>query len=153
MLSGDTVQSAKQIAEKLGIVRFMAMVSPMDKSSIIKSLQSKKEIVAMVGDGINDAPALAQADVSIALGRGTEIAMETADITLMRNNLNGVLEIIKLSRQTMRTIKQNLFWAFIYNIICIPLAAVGFLSPTIASLAMATSSINVILNSLRLKIR
>ncbi len=153
MLSGDTVQSAKQIAEKLGIVRFMAMVSPMDKSSIIKSLQSKKEIVAMVGDGINDAPALAQADVSIALGRGTEIAMETADITLMRNNLNGVLEIIKLSRQTMRTIKQNLFWAFIYNIICIPLAAVGFLSPTIASLAMATSSISVILNSLRLKIR
>lgn len=151
MITGDSKNAAKSVAEKIRIDEFKAEVLPQDKSNAIKKLQNKYGVTAMVGDGINDAPALAQSDIGIAIGKGTDVAIETAEIILVNDDLRNVVKAIKLSKQTLRTIKQNLFWAFIYNSIGIPLAALGMLNPMFAALAMSLSSVSVISNSLRLK--
>ncbi|MCX7796788.1 MAG: heavy metal translocating P-type ATPase [bacterium] len=151
VITGDNKANADIMREKLGVDRVIAEVLPQDKVGIIKDLQGQRRVVAMVGDGINDAPALRQADVGIAMGSGTDIAIESGDIVLVNNDLYNVIRAIKLSRETFKRIKQNLFWAFFYNIIAIPIAGLGLLHPVIAEMAMVFSSINVILNSLRLR--
>ena len=151
LLSGDNQRTANFIAKELGIDRVIAEVLPGDKAKIIQELKDQKEIVAMVGDGVNDAPALATADIGIAIGSGSDVAKETGGIILVKNDVRDVVTSIRLSRATMRKIKQNLIWAFIYNGVGVPIAAFGFLNPIIAAAAMALSSLSVIVNSAMLK--
>ena len=151
MITGDSEVVARRVANKLGIENVLYEVMPDEKSQKVLELQKQGKIVAMVGDGINDAPALASADISFAMGTGTDIAMETSDITLMNGNLNTLLNSINISEQTLKIIKENLFWAFFYNIIAIPFAAFGYLNPMLAGFTMSFSSVSVVLNSLRLK--
>ena len=158
MLTGDQQTSANALAAKTGIIKIHAGVIPEEKSKIVKQYQAWGGHVGMIGDGINDAPALAQSDVGIAMGFGTDVALETADIVLMKNDLRHVADALRLSRATLRNIRQNLFWAFGYNVIGIPIAAgllVPFggpaLHPMLAAAAMALSSVSVITNSLRLR--
>ena len=151
MLTGDNAGTARAVAQAAGIKRFEAEVMPGDKAAAVNKLRATGHQVGMVGDGINDAPALAAADVSFAMGAGSDVAMQAADVTLMRDDLNGVADAISLSRATLSKIRQNLFFAFIYNILGIPLAAMGMLNPVIAGAAMAMSSVSVVSNSLLLK--
>ena len=159
MLSGDREDAAAYWAEQAGIKHYRSQVKPQDKENLVRELQQQGHVVAMVGDGINDSQALALADVSIAIGTGTDVAMDVAQVTLMGTDLRALPEAISLSRKTVAMIRQNLFWAFIYNVVCIPLAAglprafgIDFqITPMWASALMALSSVSVVLNSLRLK--
>jgi Cu+-exporting ATPase len=158
MLTGDSRSVAEAVAHRLGIDEFEAQVLPAEKAQIVSALQNQGRVVAMAGDGVNDAPALAQADVGIAMGTGSDVALESSGVTLVKGDLKGILRARKLSQASMRNIRQNLFFAFVYNLLGVPIAAgilyplFGILlSPVLAALAMSLSSVSVILNSLRLR--
>jgi Cu+-exporting ATPase len=151
LLTGDNRGAAQAVAAALGIEEVHAELLPEDKARVVARLRANGTVVAMVGDGINDAPALAAADVGIAMGGGTDVAMQTAAITLMRGDPALVPDAISISRRTYRKIRQNLFWAFVYNVVGVPLAALGYLSPIIAGAAMAFSSVSVVTNALLLR--
>ena len=151
LLTGDNERAARAVGEQVGIDTVIAEVLPADKVDVIRRLQADGKIVAMIGDGVNDAAALAQADLGIAMGTGTDVAIEASDLTLVNGDLRVAGDAIRLSRRTLRTIKTNLFWAFGYNVAAIPLAAAGLLNPLIAGASMGLSSVFVVSNSLRLR--